>query len=86
MDSVRDPKRQSAHLTNVAVQKANFSRDGTYLRTGGKWELAKMRQYLNRRIGWGMTQELFLKIEGIIVNSLKAVQRVIIADKHCFEL
>jgi tubulin polyglutamylase TTLL1 len=37
---------------------------------------------------WGntATQKLFDDIKSIIIQSLKAVQNIIINDKHCFEV
>ncbi|CAD7960178.1 unnamed protein product [Amoebophrya sp. A25] len=85
-DSVRDPAKLSSHLTNVAVQKNLFSKDNTYQRTGGKWEIPRMKQYLINKIGRERTKDLFLQFEDIIIYSLLAVQKVIIADRHCFEM
>ena len=82
---VRDSSNLGAHLTNVAVQKKNAGADKksrhAYQRTGGKWDLRRLRQYLSATIGQRRTEVLFQEIEQIIVYSLLAVQKSIIARK-----
>lgn len=70
------------HLTNVAVQKHNEDYNAKH---GGKWNLKNLRLYLESTRGAEATERLFRDIETIIVVSLKAVQNVMINDKHCFE-
>lgn len=71
------------HLTNVAVQKHNENYDET---RGGKWDLHKWKQYLLLREGPEKVHKLFESMQEVILFSLLAVQKVIIQDKHCFEL
>jgi len=72
------------HLTNVAVQKHNEHYDA---QRGGKWELHSLKQYLLLcHEDPSKVHDLFWEMEEIILFSLLAVQKVIIQDKHCFEL
>jgi len=70
-------------LTNVAIQKTADNYDE---RTGGKMELQALKMYLMSRYGVERVDALFWEIQMIILRSLLAVQHVMIADKHCFEL
>ena len=70
-------------MTNVAIQKTADNYDE---RTGGKMELQALKMYLMSRYGVERVDALFWEIQMIILRSLLAVQHVMIADKHCFEL
>lgn len=72
------------HLTNVAVQK--HSGKSAYKRTGAKWDVNRLKSYLLGTAGQDVVNRLFTDIESIVINSLLAVQKVMINDKHCFEL
>merc|ERR1719162_803725 len=72
------------HLTNVAVQK--HSGKSAYKRTGAKWDVQKLKSYLLSIAGLEVVNRLFKGIESIVIDSLLAVQKVMINDKHCFEL
>merc|ERR1719409_1648609 len=72
------------HLTNVAVQKQAENYDD---KRGGKWDLHELKMYLyakeeNRE----KVDGLFSAIQDVVVYSLLSVQKVMIQDKHCFEL
>ncbi|XP_076469921.1 putative tubulin polyglutamylase TTLL9 [Babylonia areolata] len=71
------------HLTNVAVQKTAPDYDPE---KGCKWSLQQLRQYLTAKHGIHNVEELFRQINEIFIYSLQSCQRVIINDKHCFEL
>eukprot|EP00933_Yihiella_yeosuensis_P033886 TRINITY_DN27494_c0_g1_i1.p1 TRINITY_DN27494_c0_g1~~TRINITY_DN27494_c0_g1_i1.p1 ORF type:complete len:515 (+),score=101.28 TRINITY_DN27494_c0_g1_i1:97-1641(+) len=73
-----------SHLTNVAVQK--HSGKAAYKRTGAKWDVAQFKNYLVSTVGTDTTNRMFKDIESIVIHSLMAVQKVMINDKHCFEL
>jgi tubulin polyglutamylase TTLL9 len=73
-----------AHLTNIAVQK--HSGKAAYKRTGAKWDVQRLKTYLTSTAGIDVTNRLFIGIESIVIDSLLAVQKVMINDKHCFEL
>ena len=82
--NARDLDNQLMHLTNVAVQKKSEDYDPST--GGGKWELLKMKLFLMSMYGRERVDRLFRDIHMLILRSLFAVQQVIIADKHCFEL
>uniref|UniRef100_G3R867 Tubulin--tyrosine ligase-like protein 9 n=1 Tax=Gorilla gorilla gorilla TaxID=9595 RepID=G3R867_GORGO len=75
--------RQDVHLTNVAVQKTS---PDYHPKKGCKWMLQRFRQYLASKHGPEAVETLFRDIDNIFVKSLQSVQKVIISDKHCFEL
>merc|ERR1719265_2384047 len=72
------------HLTNVAVQK--HSGKAAYKRTGAKWEINHLKMYIMSMAGNEVVNRLMSDIEDIVIHSLLAVQKVMIHDKHCFEL
>ncbi len=53
---------------------------------GGKWSIRNLRTYLMAVKGKEATDELFHKIDEIFIQSLRAVQPVMVNEKHCFEL
>uniref|UniRef100_A0A8C7BYM3 Tubulin--tyrosine ligase-like protein 9 n=1 Tax=Neovison vison TaxID=452646 RepID=A0A8C7BYM3_NEOVI len=71
------------HLTNVAVQKTS---PDYHPKKGCKWMLQRFRQYLASKHGPEAVERLFSDMDNIFVKSLQSVQKVIISDKHCFEL
>lgn len=73
---------QYIHLTNVAIQKTAPDYDPE----GSKWSIHQLRLYLTARHGVEIVEELFRLMDDIFIKSLQSVQRVIINDKHCFEL
>ncbi|XP_077656173.1 putative tubulin polyglutamylase TTLL9 isoform X2 [Urocitellus parryii] len=74
---------QYVHLTNVAVQKTS---PDYHPKKGCKWMLQRFRQYLASRHGPEAVEALFRDMDNIFIKSLQSVQKVIISDKHCFEL
>ncbi|TMS16104.1 putative tubulin polyglutamylase TTLL9 [Larimichthys crocea] len=71
------------HLTNVAVQKTAPDYDPE---KGCKWQIQQLRRYLTAKHGRETVEILFKEMDNIFVCSLQSVQKVIINDKHCFEL
>jgi tubulin polyglutamylase TTLL9 len=71
------------HATNVSIQKHAPNYDGE---KGCKWLLRNLKSYLTSKHGKDKVNELFTQIEFLIVKSLLSVQKVMINDKHCFEL
>ncbi|KAI8915116.1 tubulin-tyrosine ligase family-domain-containing protein [Entophlyctis helioformis] len=71
------------HATNVAIQKTSPNYDGD---KGCKWLLRNLKMYLTTKHGGLAVDELFTEMEALIVRSLMSVQKVMINDKHCFEL
>ncbi|CAF96334.1 unnamed protein product, partial [Tetraodon nigroviridis] len=51
-----------------------------------KWTIQQVRRYLTAKHGRERVGKLFEDIDNIFVYSLQSVQKVIINDKHCFEL
>ncbi|XP_021110564.1 probable tubulin polyglutamylase TTLL9 isoform X6 [Heterocephalus glaber] len=74
---------QYVHLTNVAVQKMS---PDYHPKKGCKWMLQHFRQYLASKHGPQVVEALFSDMDNIFIKSLQSVQKVIISDKHCFEL
>lgn len=73
----------TVHLTNVAIQKQGENYDQT---RGGKWDLCKLKRYLTTIHGNEKIQRLFYQTQDLVLASLLAVQKVMMQDKHCFEL
>ena len=71
------------HLTNVAIQKTDENYDK---RTGGKWDLRRLKLHMIGQFGAETTDAVFWEIQMIIIRSLLACGNVMINDKHCFEL
>ncbi|NWX93993.1 TTLL9 polyglutamylase, partial [Nothoprocta pentlandii] len=71
------------HLTNVAVQKTAPDYDPE---KGCKWMIQQLRQYLTAKHGAEAVEILFADMDNIFIKSLQSVQKVMISDKHCFEL
>ncbi|XP_035289767.1 probable tubulin polyglutamylase TTLL9 [Anguilla anguilla] len=74
---------QHAHLTNVAVQRTAPAYDHE---RGCKWGLRQLRRFLCARHGAAAADTLFAEMDNVFIRSLQSVQKVIINDKHCFEL
>lgn len=71
------------HLTNVAIQKTAPDYDPE---KGCKWSMQRLRQFLLAKHGAEKTKETFARMDQVFIKSLMAVQKVMINDKHCFEL
>ncbi|KAJ8372076.1 hypothetical protein AAFF_G00294900 [Aldrovandia affinis] len=74
---------QYVHLTNVAVQKTAPDYDPE---KGCKWQMQQLRRYLTAVHSSEAVEDLFRDIDLIFIRSLLSVHKVIINDKHCFEL
>mmetsp|Transcript_17931 Transcript_17931/g.54859 ORF Transcript_17931/g.54859 Transcript_17931/m.54859 type:complete len:293 (+) Transcript_17931:180-1058(+) len=81
-NSANDLDNPFVHLTNVAIQKTGDEYNSIH---GGKWHIRNLRLYLQGTAGLEATERLFAEMDAIIVHSCKAVQPVIINDRHCFE-
>lgn len=53
---------------------------------GCKWQMQKLRRYLTAKHGKEMVENLFKEMDNIFICTLQSVQKIIINDKHCFEL
>lgn len=71
------------HLTNVAVQK---TAPGYDKESGCKWLIDSLKRYMIAQHGQEAVNKLFHEIQLLIIRTLQAVQKVIMIDKHCFEL
>jgi tubulin polyglutamylase TTLL9 len=71
------------HATNVAIQKTapDYDRE-----KGCKWLMRNLKMYLETKHGKPVVDKLFVEIEALIVRSLLSVQKIMIQDRHCFEL
>ncbi|CAE7504644.1 TTLL9 [Symbiodinium sp. KB8] len=54
--------------------------------TGGKWDLQALKMFVAAKHGRAACDALFMGMQDIVVNSLLGVQKVMISDRHCFEL
>ncbi|SCN44912.1 tubulin--tyrosine ligase, putative [Plasmodium malariae] len=71
------------HLTNVSIQKNAQGYDDN---VGGKWFVRELFLYMISRYGYNDIMMLIKNIENCIIQSFLAVHKIIINDKHCFEL
>ncbi|XP_041377177.1 probable tubulin polyglutamylase TTLL9 [Gigantopelta aegis] len=71
------------HLTNVAIQKTAPDYDPE---KGCKWSTQQLRRYLIAKHGQEAAERLFQQINNVLIFSLQSTQRIMINDKHCFEL
>lgn len=71
------------HLTNVAIQKQAEDYNEQH---GGKWAINDLFLFIEGTQGRAASDKLAADMEQVIVHSLKAVQGVIINDRHSFEM
>ncbi|KAL1524709.1 hypothetical protein AB1Y20_019593 [Prymnesium parvum] len=71
------------HLTNAAIQKTAPGYDAS---AGCKWPLTAYKLYMIAKYGVQTTDKMFDAVEELVVNTLLSVQKVMINDKHCFEM
>nr|CCA21141.1 tubulin polyglutamylase putative [Albugo laibachii Nc14] len=71
------------HLTNVAIQKTSENYNSQH---GGKWDLHNLKCFMMAKHGVDRVDQLFYEIQCVIIKSLLSVEKIIINDKHCFEL
>jgi tubulin polyglutamylase TTLL9 len=67
----------------VAIQKTAPEYNGE---KGCKWLLSNLRMYMSSKHGMEAADKLFTEMEALMVRALMSVQKVMINDKHCFEL
>jgi len=87
----KDVSNSYIHLTNVAVQKtapeyaekAAAVGDGD---DGSKWSMRNLKMYIASKHGMEAADAAFYSMQMVMVHSLLSVQKVMINDKHCFEL
>eukprot|EP00047_Mylnosiga_fluctuans_P010918 m.18593 g.18593 ORF g.18593 m.18593 type:complete len:531 (-) comp3357_c0_seq2:999-2591(-) len=81
--SMDDLSNTVAHLTNVAIQKKSTEYDKS---KGCKWMFCELKRHLITCHGRQAVQEMLRNIDNIILTSLHSVQKMMINDRHCFEL
>lgn len=54
--------------------------------TGCKWLLRNLKLFVISKYGRDTTNELFYQVQMLVIRALLSVQKVMINDKHCFEL
>lgn len=77
------PDDMFVHLTNVSFQKQSATYNDVH---GGKWTLENLRLYIEGTRGRAAVEKLFDDMNWVFLHTLKAMQGVIINDRHCFEL
>ena len=82
-NKVEEIQNTYMHLTNVAIQKTAAQYDD---RLGGKWDLRSLKLFLMSKFSPERVAESFMLIQDLIIKCLQSVAKVIINDKHCFEL
>ncbi|CAM9642720.1 unnamed protein product [Chrysoparadoxa australica] len=80
---IQDADNPFIHLTNVSIQKQGEDYNSQH---GGKWHVKNLRLFIEAT--WGHTEatKLFEQIDSLIIHSIRAVQNVMISDRHCFEV
>ncbi|KAI9143979.1 putative tubulin tyrosine ligase protein [Paraphysoderma sedebokerense] len=81
--SLEDISNIYIHATNVAIQKTspNYSQS-----KGCKWLLRNLKLYIASKHGQEVANNMFADMEAMMVRALLSVQKLMINDKHCFEL
>ncbi|RKO95620.1 tubulin-tyrosine ligase, partial [Caulochytrium protostelioides] len=79
----KDISNMYIHATNVAIQKTAPNYDDS---KGCKWLLRNFKMYVGTQQGTEAADKLFTAIEALVVRSLMSVQKVMINDRHCFEI
>ena len=76
---------EMVHLTNVAIQKNSEEYQRSAQGHGFKWSIKNLITYIEGTRGMEAAEKLMEDMGWLMVHSLKAVQNVMIHDKHCFE-
>ena len=81
--AMSDLDNMFVHLTNVSLQKHSDTYNDVH---GGKWSVQNLRLLLEGTRGRSATAKLFDDMNWVIMQSLKAVQSVMVSDRHCYEV
>lgn len=81
--TTKDIENTFVHVTNVAVQKTNPKYSN---QSGCKWGMRSLKQYLLSTVGEAATNKCLGDIQSLLMRTLQAVQKIMMNDKHCFEL
>lgn len=57
-----------------------------FIQHGGKWDLRNLKLYMMSKHGSERINKLFYEIQMVIIKSLLSIEKIMINDKHCFEL
>ncbi|KAJ3365066.1 putative tubulin polyglutamylase ttll9 [Allomyces javanicus] len=79
----KDISNMYIHATNVAIQKTAPNYDGS---KGCKWLIRNLKLFLASKHGEDAVLALFNQIEELMIRALVSVAKIMINDKHCFEL
>jgi len=82
-NEVAELRNNEMHLTNVAVQKVGDQYNAAH---GNKWPMSELLNHLEATRGALAARKLKEDMDFLVVHSLKAVQSVMISDKHCYEM
>ena len=63
-----------------------FNNESMLCVEGCKWSTRRLREFLIAKEGQDRVEELFRDMENIFIRSLLSVQKIIINDKHTFEM
>jgi tubulin polyglutamylase TTLL9 len=81
--TMKDVDNTFIHVTNVAVQKTNPKYTA---QSGCKWGIRNLREYFMSTVGEPATNKVFGEIQNLILMTLHSVEKVMMHDKHAFEL
>ncbi|XP_071083984.1 probable tubulin polyglutamylase TTLL9 [Haliotis cracherodii] len=81
--SLESIENNYVHLTNVAIQKTAPDYDPE---KGCKWSTQQLRQYLTARHKREDVEKMLNQMQEVFILSLQSTQKIMINDKHCFEL
>jgi tubulin polyglutamylase TTLL9 len=81
--TMKDVDNTFIHVTNVAVQKMNPKYTA---QSGCKWGIRNLREFFMSTVGEAATNKVFGDIQTLILKTLHSVEKIMMQDKHCFEL
>jgi tubulin polyglutamylase TTLL9 len=81
--TMKDVDNTFIHVTNTAVQKTNPKYDNKF---GCKWGLRDLKQHIASTMGPAVANKVFGDTQALIMRTLQAVQKVMMNDRHVFEL
>lgn len=81
--TMKDVDNTFIHVTNVAVQKTNPKYSA---QSGCKWGIRNLREYIGSTVGEAAANKAFGEIQSLILKTLHSVEKIMMNDRHCFEL
>lgn len=74
---------EDIHLTNIAIVKTSEDyEDGEH----SKWMIRSLKLFLISKFGEALVNKCFADLQNLIINIFKSVRKIIINDKHSFEM